>query len=235
MRCPLCHRNCDARNVYQTFLQNVEEFRNLEALPVDLSFGPEFTADLFLDEKAKWHRSCHQKFTASRLQQAKDRKRKQDEDEGNLRCLKRQSLEANMPLCIFCGKQNSEKLHYYATRNAEVFLRTMASEMGHNEMFAKLSSGDLVATEAKYHFSCLTKYRNQYRSYLREKNKTTDERYEQAKARTFVELVSYIECAIEEGTYLFKIKELLDMYQNRLKDIGYDFEVNKNAFKESIL
>ena len=25
------------------------------------------------------------------------------------------------------------------------------------------------------------------------------------------------------------------MYQNRLKDIGYDFEVDKNAFKESIL
>ena len=25
------------------------------------------------------------------------------------------------------------------------------------------------------------------------------------------------------------------MYQNRLKDIGYDFEVNKNAFLESIL
>ena len=25
------------------------------------------------------------------------------------------------------------------------------------------------------------------------------------------------------------------MYQNRLKDIGYNFEVNKNAIKESIL
>ena len=42
------HRNCDARNVYQTFLQNVEEFRNSEALPVNLNFGPEFTADFFL-------------------------------------------------------------------------------------------------------------------------------------------------------------------------------------------
>ena len=228
-------RNCDARNVYQTFLQNVEGFRNLEALPVDLNFGPEFTADLFLDVKAKWHHSCHQKFTASRLQQAKDRKRKQDEDEGNLRCLKRQSLEANMPLCIFCGEQNSEKLHEYATRNAEVFLRAMASEMDDNEMLMKLSSGDLVPIEAKYHFSCLTKYRNRYRSYLHDKNKTTDERYEQAKARAFVELISYIECDIGEGTYLFIVKELRDMYQNQLKDIGYDFEVNKNAFKESIL
>ena len=48
LRCPLDRRNCDSRNVFQTFLQNVEEFRNLEALPVDLSFGPEFTADFIL-------------------------------------------------------------------------------------------------------------------------------------------------------------------------------------------
>ena len=47
LRCPLDRKNCDARNVYQTFLQNVEEFRNLEALPVDLSFEPEWTADFF--------------------------------------------------------------------------------------------------------------------------------------------------------------------------------------------
>ena len=140
-----------------------------------------------------------------------------------------------MALCIFCGEQNSEKLHEYATRNAKVFLRTMASEMDDNEMLTKLSSGDLVAIEAKYHFSCLTKFRNRYRSYLPEKNKTTIEKYEQAKARTFVELIPYIECAIEEGAYLFKVKELHEMYQNRLKDIGYGFEVNKNAFKESIL
>ena len=150
----------------------------------------------------------------------KDRKRKQDADDGNLRRLRCQSLEANMALCIFCGEQNSEKFHRHATRNAEVFLRTRTSEMDDNEMLTKISNGDLVAIEAKYHFSCLTKYRNRYRSYLREKNKTTNEAYEQAKARTFVELLSYIECAIEESTYLFEVKALRDMYQNQLKDIG---------------
>ena len=67
------------------------------------------------------------------------------------------------------------------------------------------------------------------------KNKTTNEKHEQAKARIFVELISYIECALKEGTYLFKVKELRVMYQNQLKDTGYDFEVNKNALKESIL
>ena len=100
----------------QTFLQNVEEFRNLEELPVDLNFGPEFTADFFLDKRAKWHHSCHQKFTVSRLHRAKDRKRKQDADD-------------------------SEKLHEYATRHAKVFLRTMASEMDDSEMLTKYQVG----------------------------------------------------------------------------------------------
>ena len=96
----------------------------------------------------------------SSLQRTKDRKGKQDADDGNLRRSKRQSLEANVALRIFCGEENSEKLHEYATRNGEIFLRTMASQMDGNEMPTKLSSGDLVANEAKYHFSCLTKYRN---------------------------------------------------------------------------
>ena len=65
--------------------------------------------------------------------------------------------------------------------------------------------GTFVAIEAKYHFPCVTKYRNRYRSYLREKNKNTDFRYEQAKARAFTELILYIECGIEEGTYLLRL------------------------------
>ena len=74
-----------------------------------------------------------------------------------------------MDLCIFCGEQNSGKLYEYTTGNAEVFLRTVVSEMDDNEMLTKLSSGGLVAIETKYHFFCLTKYRNRYRSSLLEK------------------------------------------------------------------
>ena len=146
---------------------------------------------------------------------------------------------------MFCGEQNSEKLHEYTTRNAEVFLRTMAREMDDNEMFMKLSSGDLVAIEAKYHFfvsqsietdtvpTCVKKIRPPMKGMSRLKQGAVF--VELKQGAVFVELILYIECAIEEGTYLFKVKELRDMYQNRLKDIGYDFEVNKNAFKESIL
>ena len=92
-----------------------------------------------------------------------------------------------MALCIFCGEKNQEELHDYSTENAELSLRTMASDMNNHDLITKLSGGDFVAIEAKYHFLCITKYRNCYHSYLREKNKNTDFRYEQAKARAFTE------------------------------------------------
>ena len=34
---------------------------------------------------------------------------------------------------------------------------------------------------------------------------------------------------------MFKVKELRCLYQKRLKEFGYDVEINKSKFKESIL
>jgi len=40
----------------------------------------------------------------------------------------------------------------------------MAVELNDSQILAKLSVGDMVATEAKYHKSCLNKLFNRYRS-----------------------------------------------------------------------
>ena len=43
----------------------------------------------------------------------------------------------------------------------------MATDMCDTDMVAKMAAGGLVAIDARYHFTRLTKYRNKYRSYLR--------------------------------------------------------------------
>ena len=48
-------------------------------------------------------------------------------------------------------------------------------------------------------------------------------------------MVSYIEVAIEDELSMFKVKELHCSYQKWLKEFGYDVEINKSKFKESIL
>ena len=78
--------------------------------------------------------------------------------------------------------------------------------MQDNALLTKISGGDLVAIEAKYHFSCLSEYRNRHCSYLHKKSKEVDIDYERVKAGAFVEVVSYVEAAIEVNCTCSKSK-----------------------------
>ena len=54
-------------------------------------------------------------------------------------------------------------------------------EMGDTQLLAKLSEGDLIAQEAKYHKKCMTKFSNQYRAFVNTRNtnmKVVQKKYE---------------------------------------------------------
>ena len=95
-------------------------------------------------------------------------------------------------LCLFCKQKKAESFHEYTTVKANKSLRRMATEMLDTEILAKISEGNLVAIEAKYHASCLVKYRNKYRSFLRQQHSPKNWSREQHKARAFTELVAFI-------------------------------------------
>ena len=70
------------REVYNLFLQNVAEFSLIDALPIHLKFGSEVTVDTLVDQKAQWHKSCHLKFSNSKLQETRKKwGRDPEEDE----------------------------------------------------------------------------------------------------------------------------------------------------------
>ena len=154
LRCPKDRINCDPVVVYKTFLQNVETFKRLDALPVKILFNAEATPEHLSNQGASWHHSCHQKFTQSRLNRAREKKRKSNEG---------QLLESKPERCILCTCVTPEKMHEYSTKEADLNLQTMAIELDDTELLGRISGGDCVAIEAKYHFSCLTDYRNRYR------------------------------------------------------------------------
>ena len=68
---------------------------------------------------------------------------------------------------IFDDDSKSEHLHDFTTFNLDVSVNVMATQMSDTNLLGKLAGGDLVALEAKYQFTCLTKYRNQWRSHIR--------------------------------------------------------------------
>ena len=91
----------------------------------------------------------------------------------------------------------------------------------------------MVAIEAKYHFTCLSTYRNRHRAFVRAQEKDLSSDLQRAKARAMVELLSYVEASIEDGVNLFYAKDLRNMYQRRLMELGHKISVNKTSFKQT--
>ena len=49
----------------------------------------------------------------------------------------------------------------------------MATDLQDVEIMARISGGDMISIEAKYHLSCLTKLRNRHRSFQRKLKRQT--------------------------------------------------------------
>ena len=128
------------------------------------------------------------------------------------------------------------KLHQCSTMKLDTELRYMATELNDTTLLARISGGDIVAIEAKYHIECLVKYKNSYRSAQRaavsQYSKIVENRCLQALV--FAEVVAYIENEVENGTNIFKLSELHMIYENRLQSVGITITVNKTRFKSQL-
>lgn len=228
----------DKSEPYRTFLTNVKQFKELNQLPVPLKFGLDIDMDQLVRNQAKWHKSCHLKFSASKLQRA-IRKRERDEitdnssATGKRRRLHRQLLDKSN--CIFCGKQDGH-LHEFRTLDADDNVRRMARDLQDTTLLTRIEGGDLTALEAKYHLACLAGLRNRHRYFLRQRQGSQGNPEEdETEVRAFVELINHVENAVISGTFYFKFSSLRQMYENRLHDLGISKKINKVRFKERVL
>ena len=148
--------------------------------------------------------------------------------------------ESDENRCLLCGEGNKlGLLHGFSTIEADRNLRRIVTDLQDFELLAKMSGGDLIAIDGKYHMKCLTNLRNKHRSHQRKKKSAEtleaeeEERFNEARA--FVELAEYIENSVENGTLLFPLPELHSLFENRLGDLGYPKSVNRFRFKNRIL
>ena len=149
------------------------------------------------------HKLCYLKFNKTKLQQAQKNSNKRHADtsfeEKEVRKSKR--LCASTPLQGFCIF-NSGSLHSCSTIELDNEWKQMALELQDSQLMSRISGGDIIAIEAKYHINCLVSYKNHYRSmqqaHVSESSSNTERRVLQARAS---ELISNIEDNIENGTY----------------------------------
>ena len=143
-------------------------------------------------------------------------------------------------LYLFCDDDSkSEHLHDFTTFNSDVSVNVRATQMSDTNLLGKLAGGDLMVLEAKYHFTCLTKYRNQYWSHIRSgaslNNLHVNTAQKRAKAMALANIVSFIENSLKEGVYVFTLSEVHKTYQDCLLNLGVDVQINKSRLKTELL
>ena len=101
-----------------------------------------------------------------------------------------------------------------------------------------MSSGDFVASEAKYHAKCLVALYNaadRVKTSEQTESHTTESHY----ARAFAELVAFIDDTLtdrEERSPVFKLSELVHLYRERLIQLSVSSQcVHSTRLKDRIL
>lgn len=120
---------------------------------------------------------------------------------------------------MFCDEQGND-LHQVLTLEVDRDVKEMAVQMQDSQLIAKLA-GDMVAIEAKYHSKCMHAYKRKYTAYVRNctETETSTNDDSAAEARTFAELISFMESSAESGTLLFKLSSFHDLYVSRLRNL----------------
>ena len=132
LRCPMQTPGTSYEKMtdaYESFLTNIKQFQDINALPTKLSFPCDYSAGDLATHNASWHKSCHLKYNNSKLAKAKKRSISiTSSDDLRTPQRKRQAMEVNS--CLFCEKGQEEgDLHQVSTFDADSNIRTMITEL----------------------------------------------------------------------------------------------------------
>ena len=260
LQCPANSKRKDAGVGYTSFVCNLKEFQKLEITPeclnverLDEGLGIEQT---LLNKKASWHKSCRDLFSNTKLERAKKRKLSaiaEEEDRDDCEQIidvsssspikARRSSNASSCLpenhCFFCDSADSTtNLHSASTLEVDRKVRECANLLNDGKLISKMSVGDLIAVEAKYHAKCLVSLYNRARQF---KASTTDSVPESSPTGldelAFAELIAYIDEQLEyEDLPVLKLSDIVKFFSSKQQELGIESgNVNATRLKERVL
>lgn len=201
----------------------------LELERLDEGSGIETT---LIDNKAVWHKLCYNKFNTTKLQRAEKRIASDSEQENTpARKYRCRSSFQEMPkdCCFFCGEGPLESLHEVATMHLDSRVRKCAHDLQDESLLAKLSAGDMIALDAKYHLQCLVSLYN--RASALSTTRKTDESGKVSKGIALAELLAYIDEMRTNADVapIFKLSDLVKLYSSRLEHLGVEQHVRPHS------
>lgn len=250
LRDPSQSKDAHQSRAYDTIAEHIQELHSLGALPMDINLsrlddGQGIAATLS-QHNAKWHKTCHMKFSKEKVERARKKIATVRETEtstlkGRLRgAFPGSSIQTDKNLsCFFCDDKVEEGYHRAATTHLDANVRKMATELRDTRLLAKLSSGDMTAIDAVYHKQCLTTLCNRHGTLIRKEAQKEDPHLT-PESIAFAELVSYIEGSRQEeehAEHIFKLSSLVRLYRSRLQQLGSDMpeRTNSTRLKEKLV
>ena len=174
---------------------------------------------------AKWHKTCYVMCNKTKVDRVRKKLSKEQalatsssplkgRIRGAFSSSSHESAE-HIPMCFFCDAPVEQDYPKAATKNLDANVRKMATELKDTLLLAKLSSGDMIATDAVYHKHCLTGL-FKYRSSIRQKESSFDSTELKCEAIALAELISYIEESRQTNKSIIKLSDIVRLYKSRL-------------------
>ena len=240
---------CQSR-ACETLADNLRSMDELDSLPLSINIsrlddGTGIEATL-THHNAKWHKTCYAMCNKTKVDRVRKKVTKEQTSatsslplKGRLRgafpSTSHQGAE-KIPVCFFCDAPVEQDYHKAATKKFDINVRKMATELKDTLLLAKLSSGDMIATDAVYHKHCLTGLFTRYRSSMRQKESSFGNSKLKCEAIALAELISYVE-EIRQTKSIIKLSDIVQLYKSRLEQLGGDISqrINATRLKEAVL
>jgi len=268
LQCPALSKRTDAGVGYRSVASNITGFAELGELPGFICLSAldegQGIAETLTLHNAKWHKSCRDNFNSTKLKRAEKRKQVTpitNDDFGDdvqpsvaghsqqLECsterFTRSSTSTCNPspnmtsACCFLCDNSHGTLHSVTTFEFDARVRTFAYILQDSKLIAKLSGGDMIATEAKYHDTCMLTLFNRVKAVEKSCATMVSDQSVHNRSLAFAQLVEYInEHKRDSSTKpLFKLADLVQKYRLRLQQLGENVEcrINSTRLKERLL
>ena len=211
---------------YKTLEEQLFQFEKLGHVPMGIDIksfddgnGIEAT---MIKHQACWHKSCRLKFSQTKLDRLKRKVTHEasasPSNEGVQTRSQHDSIDCQA-ICIFCDEPAGYAgLHNACTYDIDMKVCKCALELNDTALLAKLSAGDTIAIEAKYHRKYLVAlYNRAARSNCADSNEEAD-----LHGIASAELVAYIDefRSDEKIAPVFKLADLAQLYKACLEQLG---------------
>ena len=135
-------------------------------------------------------------------------------------------------MCTICDESGGQYWRRASTLGLDKRVRLAAIKIGDRNLIAKLSAGDMIAIESKYHAQCLTKL---YRKAEHIDKDISGDISFLMRAQAFEELVDFIE--EDRGVHgnVYGMSKLTKSYRKRLADLKINCDIHTSHLRQDIL